>query len=84
MPEYLVELYVSGANADEVSEEVVRARGAAEQCGIGLLRAFFIPEDETCFCFYAAQSGGVVNEAVTRAGLHAERIVEAIPAPFEG
>jgi hypothetical protein len=36
-----------------------------------------MPEDETCFLFFEASSAAAVGEVAARAGLDAERVVEA-------
>jgi hypothetical protein len=88
LAQYLVELYLSGFGPDEFAHGVERARAAAEQLAregtpIVYQRAFFVPEDETCFCLYEARSPEAVSEAAKRAGLRAERILEAIASPPE-
>jgi hypothetical protein len=41
----------------------------------------FVPEDETCFYVYEADSADDVLDAARRAGLSSERVVEAIVEP---
>jgi hypothetical protein len=41
------------------------------------VRAIFVPEDETCFHLFEAASPDAVYAASERAGLSAQRIVEA-------
>jgi Protein of unknown function (DUF4242) len=80
--DFLVERYLSRANASDVDSDARRARlAAAEMSGEGIdvrhVRSIFIPEDETCLDLYRAPSAAVVREAATRAGLVFERITEA-------
>ena len=72
MPEYLVELY-SIANPD--SAALARL---GEGRGIRYLRSIVIPGDQTCLHLVEADSAAQVAEAFDRAGLQADRIVEAV------
>ena len=83
MPEFRVELYV--AQSDDAS--VARGAGHAlvasealtrEGTPVRYLRSIFVPEDETCFFLYEADSADAVREAALRAGLRCERIAEAV------
>jgi hypothetical protein len=81
--EFLLETYVSRTGAEAVPACAARARRAAEQLNrrgkpVRCLRAVFVPEDETCFYLYEADSEEVVREAARRAQLRVERIVEAV------
>lgn len=63
-------------NLDDVS-------GVADQLTrdgtqVEVLRAIFVPEDETCFYHFVGSSGDAVREAATRSGLHVERVMEAV------
>lgn len=82
MAEYLVELYV--AQGDHAAAQHHAA--VAEQAGADLtregravryLQSFFVPEDETCFLLYEADSVDLVTEAVGRAGLRLEHVSAA-------
>ncbi|TMK33123.1 MAG: DUF4242 domain-containing protein [Actinobacteria bacterium] len=46
--------------------------------GVRHLRVTFVPEDETCFHVIEGPSREAVHEALTRAAIAYERIVEAI------
>jgi Protein of unknown function (DUF4242) len=86
MPEFLVELYVSRADAASTVPGAERARLAAEELSrqgtaIHYLRSIFVPDDETCFHLYAASSIEAVHEVGARAGLRFERISEAAADP---
>jgi hypothetical protein len=81
--EFLVELYVSRADAVGVARSAVRTRLAAEQLTregtpVRYLRAIFVPEDETCFFLCEAASVEAVRETARRADLRFERIAEAV------
>jgi hypothetical protein len=57
--------------------------GAADQLTregdrVQLLRSVFVPEDETCFFLFEAESREAVAEAARRCGLRFERLVEAV------
>lgn len=79
MAEYLLELYVSRSDAAAVGQESERARRAAleltgEGTPVRYLRSIFVPEDETCFLLYQAESIDAVRLAAERAGLGNARI----------
>jgi len=81
MSDFLIERYVSRANATQVDADAERARIAAEEmtgegADVRHLRSIFIPEDETCLDLYRAPSAEAVREAATRAGLVFDRITE--------
>ena len=79
MAEYLLELYVSRSDAAAVRRESERARRAAHELAgegtpVHYLRSIFVPEDETCFLLYQAESIDAVRLAAGRAGLRNARI----------
>ena len=83
MPEFLVELYLSGADFAAAEHDGERARRAAEQLAregheVRYLRSIFVPEDETCFLLYEASSADAVREAALLAELPFERISASI------
>ncbi len=83
MAEFLVELYVSRADAVAVERDAARTRLAAEQLTqegmpVRYLRSIFVPEDETCFFLCEAASVEAVRETARRAALSFERIAEAV------
>ena len=57
------------------AEELTR-----EGTPIRVLRSIFVPEDETCFYLYEAESVEAVREAARRAVLPVGSIAEAISA----
>ncbi|MBM7512262.1 ubiquinone/menaquinone biosynthesis C-methylase UbiE [Nocardioides cavernae] len=82
MAEYLVELYVSqGDHAVARHHVAVAERAGAdltrEGRAVRYLQSFFVPEDETCFLLYEADSVDLVTEAVGRAGLRLEHVSAA-------
>jgi hypothetical protein len=86
MPEFLVELYVSRAQAATTGPGAERARRVAEELSdqgtaIRYLRLIFVPDDETCFHLYKASSVEAVRELGCRAGLQFERISETVAEP---
>jgi len=77
--EFLVELYVSRADAGAVECGAADARQAAEELSlegtpVRCLRSIFVPEDEICFLLYEAGSAEAVREAALRARLPVERV----------
>jgi hypothetical protein len=83
MAEFLLEAYVSRTEPEVVEAGAERARHEAEQMSeegtpVRFLRTIFVPEDETCFYLYRAESAELVREAARRAHLPTERVVEAI------
>jgi hypothetical protein len=82
MAEYLVELYVPRADAAAAQRFAADARRAAEQLTregrhVRYERSIFVPDDETCFHLYEAESAEAVRELVRRAELPCGRIAEA-------
>jgi hypothetical protein len=83
VPKYLVEAYVGRPDAPGLGRVSRRARTSAatltEAGGpVRYLGAISIPGDELCFHVYAGPSAAAVSEAAKRAGIAAERIVEAV------
>jgi hypothetical protein len=83
VPRYLVETYVPKLRAHEAREAGRRARAAAEQLSgegarVRYVRTTYLPDDETCFHLFEAQSEGAVDEACRRAGIVAGRIAPAL------
>jgi hypothetical protein len=83
VPEFLVELYVSRTDAGAVGRGAERARLAAEALTrqgtpVRYLNSIYIPEDETCFFLYEADSVDAVRKATLSAALTFERVAEAV------
>ena len=91
MPLYLAELYQSSAESGDLAEAAARARAAASAMAkagtrIRYVRSVFVPSDETWFLLYDADLASDVVEAASRAGIHLERVVEALetePSPSQ-
>ena len=82
MAEYLVELYVPRTDAGAARRFATDARHAAEDLtregtSVRYERSIFVPDDETCFQLYEAESAEAVREVVRRAKLPCGRIAEA-------
>jgi hypothetical protein len=71
MPEYLVELYTV-AGPDSALARL------ADGTAVRYLRSILIPGDETCLHLVEADSAEDVADAFERAGVVADRIVEAV------
>lgn len=80
--EFMVEVYVTteAARAVPGSEEVAAAAEQLTREGrrVRLVRSIFVPEDETCFYIFQAQTSDAVREAATRAGLRFDRVRKAV------
>jgi Nickel responsive protein SCO4226-like len=80
---YLAESHLPRIRRREVREAAARARLAAEALAlegwrVRHLHTTFVPEDEVCLHVFEAASAEAVNEAMRRAALAADRIVEAV------
>ena len=79
MSEFIVEVYVPRTSAPCTT-------GVREACAehtrsgspVRYLRAIHVPEDETCFLLFDADSPDAVRAVVTRAAVPFERISAAI------
>jgi uncharacterized protein DUF4242 len=79
---YLAEAYTARSSAAEVEAAAERATAAAEALtatghAVRYVRSVFVRGDETTFYFFEADAVEDVAEAVRRAGIECERIVEA-------
>jgi hypothetical protein len=79
--EFLVEAYVSRSEAARALPEPDDVSRAADELSregnsVRLLRSIFVPEDETCFYLFLAQSIDAVRKAAKRAGLQFEHVAE--------
>jgi hypothetical protein len=89
MKEYMVELYVSRADAGAVERAAHLTRGAAAQMTrlgtpVRFLRSIYAAEDETCFFLYAAENIDAVRQAATATGRPFEHVAEVIQEPLTG
>lgn len=81
--EFVVELYLARSNASAVGSHGESARRAATELSeegthVRYVRSIFVPEDETCFLLYEADSEAAVREAAARAALPFDRVSEAV------
>jgi hypothetical protein len=79
MPEYLLEFYVSRSGAHAAADDGDSARAAAEELtrrgtAVRYQRSIFVPDEETCFLLFEAESAEAVRDAALLANLPAERI----------
>jgi hypothetical protein len=84
MGTFLVELYVADRAA--VARGVELTRRAAEDLTrsgtpVRHVRSIFVPEDETCFFLYEAESAEAVDRAASESGLPFERVSHAVSSP---
>ena len=73
MAEYLVELYVAQGDHDTARQYAARAELAAAELTregrpVRCVRSIFVPEDETCFLLFEADSADLVAEAMAAPG----------------
>ena len=86
MAEYLVELYVAQGDHLAAQQHAERAERAGTELTregrpVRCLSSIYVPEDETCFLLYEADSADLVEEAIQRAGLRHEHISAATSSP---
>jgi hypothetical protein len=82
VPEFLVELYVARSNGWAIARCTARAHAAAEALSrsgtrVRYVSSIFVPEDETCFLLYEAESAEAVRTAATQARLPFDRVAQA-------
>jgi hypothetical protein len=82
MTGYLVEFYVSRLRASTLEDLTARAHRVSEELSragtpVVYVHSVFLPEDETCFHFFDAQSLEAIQQACSRLGLTHERIAKA-------
>jgi hypothetical protein len=80
--EFLVETYAhheTPTAAARCVEDVSLAADQLSETGVfvRLLRAIFVPQDDSTFYLFQSPSADAVREAMTRAGLGSDRITEA-------
>jgi len=83
VPSYLVESYVPHSLTQDARTVGCRARAVAERLSregvpVRHVRTTFVPDDETCFHFFEAESKEAVSEVCRRAGIGSARIVQAV------
>jgi hypothetical protein len=83
MAEFLVEFYLSRTDAAALGCSVRRARLAAEEqtrqgTPVRYLRSMYLPDEETCFLLYEAESAEAARRAAALAAIAFERVSEVI------
>jgi len=83
MPEFLVEVFVPRDGGAVVERSAERARLAAEELTrerrpVRYLQSIFVPDDETCFLLYEAESAEAARQAAALASIAFERVSEVI------
>jgi hypothetical protein len=83
VPTYVVESYLARPRAESLRETTRILRLTAEELSragsqVRYERCHFLAEDELCLHFFEAESAEAVAEALERAGLSCERIVETV------
>lgn len=78
-----METYLPDQPLFDLEEAAGRARAAAERLADGgtpirYLRSILLPDEETCFHLYQAESEASVVEASRLAGFSSPRILEAV------
>ena len=81
MAQYLAELYVSRTDGAFAERSTSRVRIAAaeltrEGTPVRWVRSIFVPDDETCFLLYEAESADTVRTAMALAGLPCDEVHE--------
>jgi hypothetical protein len=82
MAEFIVELYIARATGDAAETCAEHARAAADAVSrsgtpVRCVSSIFVPEDETCFLLYEADTVDAVRTAAEHAGLAFERVALA-------
>jgi hypothetical protein len=80
---FIAELYLPAARSDSVDELDRRAAAGARELvaqgvRVSLAGSTLVPEDEMVLLHYEANAREFVLEAIRRAGLTSERVVQAI------
>ncbi len=83
MPTFIVERYWPGVTKEQLTQALIRSQqviAQMNQAGVGVrhLRSALLPGEEVVFSLYEGPSAEAVREANERAGIHFDRIVEAI------
>ena len=78
MASFVVESYASEGAVDTQRERAQQA--AALGVGVRYIRTTYLPEDETVFHAFEADSADALRKAVQEAALPFDRIVEAVEA----
>ncbi|MGA3362253.1 MAG: nickel-binding protein [Solirubrobacteraceae bacterium] len=86
MREYLLELYLSRTDEPAAVASGERARAAAQELTrrgtpVSFLRSFFVPEEETFFVLFEADSADAIRDVARLASLPCERVSLALTRP---
>jgi hypothetical protein len=86
MQEYLLELYLSRTDEPAAVANGQSARAAAEELTqrgtrVSVRRSFFVPEEETLFVLFEAESAEAVRNAARLASLPFDRVSLALTQP---
>jgi hypothetical protein len=89
MADFLVEVYTPRLDRAALAKLVTQLKAVVEamsaEIPVTYLRSIHVPEDETCFHLFEAESAEVVYEAGRRAGLTFDRVAAAVePVSSEG
>ena len=79
MAEFLAEVYMPRSAGAEVDAGAARASVAARELSaagtpVRYVRSFFLPDDETCFVLFEAETIHAVHDAAVRAGLQFDHV----------
>jgi hypothetical protein len=81
---FLLEVYLPRTAPGGLATAAARARSVTEEMRLAegvpvrFLRSIFLLNDETCFHVFEAETSGDVEAAGARAGIRADRVIEAI------
>jgi hypothetical protein len=83
MTEFVLEVYLPSADGGALEKASASARAGAEDlnaegCRVAFLHAIYVPDDQTCFYVYEADSADEVREAARRAQMPYGRVVAAV------
>jgi hypothetical protein len=78
---YMVERYLPGVTAGQLTEASARLAAAARELavdgvGVRYLGSTFVPEEESCFCRFESADEDAVRRTCEHAGIAFARIVE--------
>jgi Protein of unknown function (DUF4242) len=88
MQEYLLEFYMPRGDAHTTNDDGESARSAAEELtrrgtAVRYRRSIFVPDEETCFLLFEAESADAVRDAAVLAALPCGRISAVYPHASE-
>ncbi len=90
MADFLAEVYTPRLDGAALARLVAGLKAAAEAMSadgfrVRYLRSILVPEDETCFHLFEAESAEAIYEAGRHAGLTFDRVAAAVePVTSEG